>query len=259
MAILSRGYRGTNGTSDEIEMMKQRLKGRVVFGVGPDRYEEGRRIEKQETVDVFLLDDGFQHIQLARDVDVLMLDGSKQLRRQWLIPAGVLREPIAACNRADLIVVTRKQERPDIQVRDSHEHYTFYAQTRLLGMRKLGEAGTLIHVNEMGQRPFLAFCGIGNPQAFFKGLESWNVPVAGQKAFRDHHRYSEADVGLLERSATAIGAKALITTEKDEQNLRGRKFATLPVYVAVIDFVLPEESEFCATLEGVLKARRKPA
>jgi len=67
VAILSRGYRGTNGTSDEIELMKFRLQGRAAFGVGKDRFTEGQRIESQQPVDVFLLDDGFQYLQLARD------------------------------------------------------------------------------------------------------------------------------------------------------------------------------------------------
>src|SRR5689334_19993639 len=71
VAILSRGYRGSNGTSDEIELLKRRLGNRVLFGVGKDRYAQGRRLEAQNTVDVFLLDDGFQHLQLARDLNLL--------------------------------------------------------------------------------------------------------------------------------------------------------------------------------------------
>src|SRR3979490_863409 len=71
VAILSRGYRGRNGTSDEIELMKRRLQGRVAFGVGKDRFVEGRRMHLRG-IDIFLLDDGFQHRQLARDVDILM-------------------------------------------------------------------------------------------------------------------------------------------------------------------------------------------
>jgi tetraacyldisaccharide 4'-kinase len=256
VCILSRGYRGKSGTSDEVELLKRRLGERIIVGVRPDRYEEGRRIETEHAVDVFLLDDGFQHVQLARDVDILMLDGAKKLRDQWLLPAGVLREPISACSRADLIVVSRKHERPDIQARDSHEHHIFYAQTRLLGLRRAGEAGPLSYVNEIGDGPFFAFCGIGNPQAFFDDLKSWHVPVAGQKMYRDHHRYTESERKSLEQSALAAGAKGLVTTEKDEQNLRGQVLSKLPVYVAIIDFVLSSESELNVTLERLLRDRR---
>src|SRR5207249_12066227 len=102
VAILSRGYRGSGGTSDEIELLRRRLGNRVLFGVGKDRFRAGRRLELQEPVDVFLLDDGFQHLQLVRDLNILMLDGSVKLRDEWLLPAGVLREPISACRRANL-------------------------------------------------------------------------------------------------------------------------------------------------------------
>lgn len=120
VAILSRGYRGSGGTSEEIELMKNRLQNRAVFGVGKNRFEQGKRLEAQQSVDVFLLDDGFQHLPLARDLDIVMLDGSYKLNDQWLLPSGILREPIAACARADILVVTRKTERPQIEASDSH-------------------------------------------------------------------------------------------------------------------------------------------
>jgi tetraacyldisaccharide 4'-kinase len=256
VAILSRGYRGEQGTSDEIQLLKRRLGGKVRFGVGADRFAEGKNLELAEPVDVFLLDDGFQHLKLARDVDVLMLDGSKRLKNEWLLPAGSLREPLRACRRADLLVVTRKSEHPDIERNDSHEHHIFYAQTRLLGFRKLGGEGVPSLWSETAPGPFLAFCGIGNPQAFFADLKRWSVPLGGTKEFRDHHRYSDSDAKQLESLAKKSGTAALVTTEKDEQNLRRANFKTVPVYVAVIDFVLRSESEFGPTLDRILKERR---
>jgi len=258
VAILSRGYRGTGGTSDEIEMMRSRLGDRVAFGVGADRYAEGRRIESRQPVDVFILDDGYQHIQLERDVNVLMLDGSNKVRDEWLLPAGELREPISACTRADVIVVTRKRERPDVQAGDSHEHHIFYAQTRLLGFRRLGERGAVFYLNELSDNSFFAFCGLGNPQAFLDDLKGWHVSIVGTKQFRDHHRYSQEDVRQLEQLAKSAGAKGLVTTEKDEQNLRGVRSA-LPVYVAVIDFVFPAESELDALVERLMSKRSAAA
>jgi tetraacyldisaccharide 4'-kinase len=251
VAILSRGYRGSGGTSDEIELLKRRLGCFALFGVGRDRHEEGRKIEEKQHVDVFLLDDGFQHLKLARDVNILMLDGSRKLRKQWLLPVGVLREPISACRRADIIVVTRKHERPDVQPEDSEELHIFYAPTRLLGFRRAGTEGIPCSVNELGAGPFLAFCGIGNPDAFFSDLKRWGLPLAGKMSFRDHHSYSANDVRRLEEAAERSGGLALVTTEKDEQNLPGANF-TKPVYVAVIDLDLQPEREFSATLERLL-------
>src|SRR5215831_13493427 len=90
VAILSRGYGGTGETSDEVEVMKRHLGGRVAFGVGKDRYAQGRRLEHRK-IEIFLLDDGFQHLQLARDFDIVLIDSTRPLRQQSLLPAGSLR------------------------------------------------------------------------------------------------------------------------------------------------------------------------
>jgi tetraacyldisaccharide 4'-kinase len=256
VAILSRGYRGSGGTSDEINLMKHRLQDRVRFGVGKDRFAQGHHIEQQQTVDVFLLDDGFQHLPLARDLDILMLDGSRKLKNQWLLPLGTLREPISACRRSDLLVVTRKAERPDIDTGGVNQYCIFYARTRLLGFRRHGHHTGIQHLSEIGHGPFFAFCGIGNPQAFFDDLSSWEVPIAGESVFRDHHLYREADLRRLERAAQRAGAIAFVTTEKDAENLSRGKSTAIPIFVAVIDFVITEESEFIAALEQKLQMPR---
>jgi tetraacyldisaccharide 4'-kinase len=252
VAILSRGYRGSGGTSDEIELMKHRLQDKVTFGVGKDRFAEGHRIEREQPIDIFLLDDGFQHLPLARDLDILMLDGSRKLKDQWLLPSGALREPISACRRADLLVVTRKTERPDIEAGDAREDSIFYAETRLLGFRRHDGRADIQCLSEIGHGPFFAFCGIGNPRAFFDDLSRWHVPVAGQSIFRDHHKYKATDLRGLEKAAHKAGAIAFVTTEKDAENLDEENGAAIPIYVAVIDFVFTAESEFIAALERKL-------
>jgi tetraacyldisaccharide 4'-kinase len=254
VAILSRGYRGSAGTSDEIELLKSRLEGRVRFGVGADRFAEGSKLEQAMPVDVFLLDDGFQHLKLARDLDIVMLDGSKRLTNEWLLPAGSLREPTSACRRSDLLVVTRKFERPPIEANDSQQ--LFYAQTRLRGYRRLGERPTPFYLSEIGPGPFFAFCGIGNPQAFFADLKRWHVTVSGQQAYRDHHRYSPRDGATLVALAKNAGATALVTTEKDEQNLLDVGIQQMPVYVAVMDLIFSSECEFVPALDRILKEHR---
>jgi tetraacyldisaccharide 4''-kinase len=256
VAILSRGYRGSEGTSDEIELLKRRLDRRMRFGVGADRFAEGRKLEQAEPVDVFLLDDGFQHLKLARDVDIVMLDGSKRLTNEWLLPAGSLREPISACRRSDLLVVTRKFEGPPIETNDSHEHQLHYAQTRLLGFRRLNEWATPSGLGEIGTGPFFAFCGIGNPQAFFDDLKRWHVPVSGQQEYRDHHHYSPRDGAALLDLAKKARATALVTTEKDEQNLADVRIEEMPVYVAVMNLVFSSESKFVPALDRILTERR---
>src|SRR5437899_12843700 len=165
VAILSRGYRGANGTSVEIELMKFRLQGRVLFGVGKNRFAEGHRLESQQPIDVFLLDDGFQHLQLARDLNILLMDASRPLAGELLLPAGSLREPVAAMSRANLIVFTRAESASGTleAVGKLHQYPVFAASTRLLGFRRFGGEITLLSANEIGAGPFFAFCGLGNP------------------------------------------------------------------------------------------------
>jgi tetraacyldisaccharide 4'-kinase len=259
VAILSRGYRSSNGASDEIELMKHRLQDRVAFGVGKNRFAEGQRLEALQPIDIFLLDDGFQHLGLARDLDILMLDGSRKLKEQWLLPAGILREPIAACKRADILVVTRKSERPEIEAYDFHKFSIFYAQTRLLGFRRWGGDGELMFVSEIGVGPFFAFCGIGNPQAFFEDLSRWHVSIAGKRQFRDHHRYTARDQHSLANEAQKAGAIAFVTTEKDACNMGDWNPTGLPIFVAVIDLVFTAESEFLAALGRKIQSVRGAA
>jgi tetraacyldisaccharide 4'-kinase len=259
VAILSRGYRGSGGTSDEVDLLRHRLGDRVKFGVGSNRYENGHLLQSREKIDVFILDDGFQHLQLARDLDIVMLDGSHKLQNEWLLPAGLLREPIAAVRRADVLIVTRKFERPIVEAGDPHRFCIFYGQTRLLGFRRLGaKEKPPLYLSEIGPGPFLAFCGIGNPDGFFADLDRWHVPAAERKAFLDHHKYSRRDVSHLEREATRIKATGLVTTEKDAQNLASCTFQ-LPVWVAVIDLVFTAESELIAAIDRILDSRRGAA
>jgi tetraacyldisaccharide 4'-kinase len=260
VAILSRGYRGSGGTSDEIELMRHRLRDSVMFGVGRDRFAEGRRIEETQRVDVFLLDDGFQHLPLARDLDIVMLDGSQKLKDHRLLPSGLLREPISAVRRADILIVTRRTERLEIEAADAQKRSIFCAQTRLLGFRRHSSPAGTQYLSGIGHGPFFAFCGIGSPQAFFDDLSRWRIPIAGQSTFRDHHRYDATDLQRLEKAAQNSGAIAFVTTEKDAENLAQSGETVIPIFVAVIDFVLSREDEFLSAIQRKLSsAQRAPA
>jgi tetraacyldisaccharide 4'-kinase len=261
VGILSRGYKGTDGTSDEIELMKSRLNERARFGVGADRYEQGRKLEGNDEVDVFLLDDGFQHLQLHRDANILLMDASKPLGNERLLPAGRLREPLSEMGRADFLIFTRTETSPATQaaVEKFNEFPVFAAATRLIGFRKLGQGQNVLTLQEIGDGPFYAFCGIGNPRSFFVDLKNWGATLAEESEFADHHRYDQCDANEIETIATRAGARALITTEKDERNLATVKFETMPLYIAVIELMMPRESEFLHALMEKLAARTAPA
>jgi tetraacyldisaccharide 4'-kinase len=261
IGVLTRGYKGSHGSSDEIELMKSRLGNRVQFGVGPNRYAQGILLEPSG-VDIFLLDDGFQHLQLARDVNILLLDSSRPAENDRLLPAGRLREPLSAMSRADLLVFTRTETNPgtDTAIGKLQNGAVFATQTRLLGFRKLGNASPrLFAASELGAGPFYAFCGIGNPGAFVADLEHWGLSIAGKQAFADHHRYSDSEAAELLEAARHAGAAVLVTTEKDAYNLRDVDFQDFPVYVAIIELVLLQENAFLAAIQQQLASRPRPA
>jgi tetraacyldisaccharide 4'-kinase len=259
VGILSRGYRGSAETSDEIELMKFRLQNRALFGVGPDRFEQGRKL--QETVDVFLLDDGFQHLSLARDVNILLIDAAQPLAKQDLLPAGSLREPISSMGRADLLLFTRSETVPGTAaaIEKFQGYPVFSATTRLLGFRRFGPGIGLLQPDGIGTGPFYAFCGIGNPRAFFQDLQNWKFELTGHCEFADHHRYDARDAAEIQAAARASGAKALLTTEKDVQNLKGIEFAEFPLFIVTIDLEISKEAELLALIHKRLEARSAAA
>jgi tetraacyldisaccharide 4'-kinase len=250
VAILSRGYRGKKGTSDEIELMKFRLRERVSFGVGKNRFAEGQRLEAQQPVDIFLLDDGFQHLQLARNLDILLMDASRSLHSERLLPAGRLREPLSSMARANMVVFTRTETVPGTleAIGKLSNFSVFAAATRLLGFRRFGGDIHLLPKEDIGAGPFFAFCGLGNPDAFFCDLRNWGLAICGQTAFSDHHRYTTRDVSSIQRAAREAGAKAFVTTEKDAQNLSDQKFGESPVFICVIEFEVSPEVGFLNVL-----------
>ena len=256
VAILTRGYRGTAGSSDEVEVMRLRLQNRVVFGVGKNRFAEGQRIESHQAIDIFLLDDGFQHLQLARDLDIVLIDASRPMTQQ-LLPAGPMREPLSALTRAGIIIFTRTENTAGAKeaIQRLANLPIFSASTRLVGFRRLDDEGSLQTVAELRSGPFFVFCGIGNPEAFVRDLQRWGITPAGHMFFADHHRYALEEVQAIEQAARRVGANGLLTTEKDSCNLSGLTFPSLPVYVSVIDLEISGETEFLAAINGALQAR----
>jgi tetraacyldisaccharide 4'-kinase len=174
-----------------------------------------------------LLDDGFQHRQLHRDFDILLLD-----RRDWrdrLLPAGNLREPLSAIQRADVVAIPADD--PEAEP----------------ALRALGWQGPIWRLRRRMEippisGPVVAFCGIARPAQFFDGLEAAGLRLAARIAFRDHHRYTARDFDRLQTAARASGASALITTEKDLVRLPTFP-ASLPLKTARLHIEIDREDE----------------
>jgi tetraacyldisaccharide 4'-kinase len=272
VGILTRGYRGEaagaaapgsssasaegGATSDEVRLLKARLGEQIAFGVGADRFANGQRLAKRG-VNWFVLDDGFQHLQLGRDVDIVLIDATNPLGGGKLLPAGRLREPRSALARADIVVITRSDHSPAIEaaVRRDSDAPIFYARPRLDAVRVWrGE-----HPGEEdadGQsRKLFAFCGIGNPGAFVNDLRQWGLQIVGQRFFPDHHRFTTQDAAQIEAEADAAGAGGVICTEKDIFNLGGASSSSFGVRYCSISMQMDNEGEFWRAIKQKAESR----
>ena len=277
VGILTRGYRGatsasgTSGndtandtpsdaanakTSDEVQMLKARLGDCVRFGVGANRYLQGSRLAA-DGVDWFVLDDGFQHLQLARDVNIVLIDATNPFGGGHLLPAGKLREPVSGLRRADLVVITRTSNAPGLEraIRQYTNVPIFYAQPKLDAIRYVegGVLGDSIATNLAGKA--FAFCGIGNPHSFLFTLRDTGVEIVGHRFFPDHHRYRNADAAEIMFAARSAGATALICTEKDLYNLGNGFDGSIDLLCATISMTIEHEDEFWHQIVSIANAK----
>lgn len=259
-AILTRGYRGLGRgdgnceeSADEVALLRQRLDGRVQFGVGKDRYKNGLALAK-DGAEWFILDDGFQHLELQRDANIVLLDATDPFGGGGVLPAGRLREPHAGLARADIVIITRTKHAPALEtvIRRFTRAPIFYALTQLDAVLRVPSLTEALPEGERRRLKLFAFCGIGNPVAFYDDLKSWDFSVVGQRTFPDHHRYSVAEIQELEAEAAAAGANALICTEKDVFNLPPSLAPTLPIYACRIRFGLNDENAFWTAVRAAI-------
>ncbi|MGB7749975.1 MAG: tetraacyldisaccharide 4'-kinase [Candidatus Acidiferrales bacterium] len=280
VGILTRGYRGEKiaaaaesnsaaaaatttsaltSTSDEVRLLQSRLGNRVQFGVGANRCNQGRELAKRG-VNWFVLDDGFQHLQLARDVDIVLIDATNPFSGGRLLPAGHLREPRSALARADIIVITRSTRAPAIEsaIRRDSAAPIFYARTKLDAIHNFTEGHVASAVAPEALPKLFAFCGIGNPAAFLDDLRNWGLDVVGHKFFPDHRRYTARDTQEIQRDASVKGASALICTEKDRYNLPASPQHELPAFYCSISMQVDNPDDFWRTVLSAAGTRRKP-
>jgi tetraacyldisaccharide 4'-kinase len=266
-AILTRGYRGSPDASaqglpqsDEVALLRERLSGKVQIGVGANRFKSGEVLARHG-VDHFVLDDGFQHLKLARDADIVLVDAIDPFGGGMLLPAGRLREPVSAIRRADVVVITRSVQAPspaiEVVIRRHTQSPIFYATTRLESVLRVPQLAVELPPQDWRSARFMVFCAIGNPAAFHEDLHRWGFQVAGERSFPDHHLYTEREIAELEQAAANCGADALLCTEKDVWNLRHVLFAGIPAYCCRISLQMPDE--FRGAIEQAIQRRKMGA
>ncbi len=253
-AILSRGYGGRRAQDpmdvgpetdprlcgDEPALMARRMgPGRVV--VARARLQGAlRALASRPAPRLLLLDDGFQHRALHRDLDLLLLDGVRRWGNGRMLPLGNLREPQASAARAHALVVTRGSRAPRVDIEAWWARWggggpIFWVDFRIEALRSWPGGELLPLPPEPGpSTPFYAFCGLGNPEAFFADLLVAGLSWVGTRAYRDHQALSPRHLLLLQEEARAAGAGALVCTEKDAVKLGPAHAAlsSLPLWVA---------------------------
>jgi len=235
---------------EPVEIAKRLLKKAVVVA-DADRVAAAKWAKDEFGVSVFLLDDAFQHRQAARDVNIISIDATDPFGGGKLLPAGRLREPVAAISRADAVVITRANSGDLNSIKAEIARVApsvpiFEARTKIIGLREIENAG-VSGTSTIAHKKGFAFCGIGNAENFFQQLRRENYALAGEMRFRDHHKYTAADIKKLEASAEKAGASYFLTTAKDAVKLSGLPF-TKPVFVVDITFVIDREAEFAGLL-----------
>ena len=252
-AVLSRGYGGRRDvdpmsveadsdprqTGDEPLLLARRLGSHRVV-VGRKRHAAAlRALAQLPDLRCLLLDDGFQHRALHRDLDLLVLDGVQRWGNGRMLPLGNLREPVESLARAHALVVTRAARVP---ARSEIEAWwalhgsggpIFWVDFVLGGLHRW-DTGEPVPLPLAGQGPAFAWCGLGNPEAFYADLLIAGQPWAGTHSFPDHHGPSPADLRRLQVLAKATGAGWMVCTEKDVVKL-GASHASrieMPLFVA---------------------------
>jgi tetraacyldisaccharide 4'-kinase len=270
-ALLSRGYgRAARGSlvlapgdpctaivqlaGDEPALIRRQVPG-IWLGISGDRHAVGLLIARRAARAVFILDDGFQHRRLRRDLDIVVIDRSQSLEHNRVLPGGTLREPLTGLRRADLVVVNgRRQDTGDDPFDAFVRRYNAKAGVfhctqqveRLVSFDDWLEEGSACRPCSNVPPVFLV-AAIGNPQRFRGDITALGITIAGARFFRDHFSPRPDDWSSCVAQARACGAGALLTTEKDA--IKQPRVSGFPLLVAVPSTRLAEQAE----LEGIIR------
>lgn len=257
-AVVSRGYSGNfSGTVGLVSDGQQILMAAQQCGDEPyllakrnrlcpvaisrKRSDGIRFLEKRGGVDVVILDDGFQHLAVQRDVDIVLIDERNPIGNGWPLPAGNLREFPFSLNRADFLLMTRSDHHEKVQFRGK----TIYQSDHQLSDVAVDLTGETIPLSDLKSLKLCAFAGIATPEVFFNSLESKGLSLNKTLSFGDHVKYDESLVESLR--TTAKDSEVLITTEKDGVKLTADMFE-LPCYQVPVDVQIAGSSELFAEI-----------
>jgi tetraacyldisaccharide 4'-kinase len=220
-AVLTRGYKAQDAeiTDEPAIMARSCPQARVV--VNQDRVAGAAKAVNEYGAKVLVMDDGFQHRKLHRDLDIIAIDATCPFGFGHMLPAGLLREPKEAIKRAQVVVITHYDQCPSEKTDDLVNEIKKIAPdiTIAKAMHKHTSAkimkGREISIEELKELDLYAFCGVGNPDAFLGNLKNYGFNVKGSKIFNDHHDFTEDDMAVIYDEAKKLDVNLILSTEKD--------------------------------------------
>lgn len=252
VVILTRGY-----GSDEVAELRKRVPETVPILVGRDRVRKAREAVEKHKAEFLILDDGFQHLRLHRDLDIVNINSTAPFGNGELIPAGTLREPLEHLSRAHIFMLTKS----DVGSKNLH-----WIHQRLLNIKPDAVIFESVHravqfmdfkrnkyvpLKEIGGRKVAALSGIGDPHTFEKMLENLGAEILFAARYDDHHAFSPAELAEFAARCRQLNVKDVVTTEKDFYRLepalkknRSPELLALSFWVLQIEFQVHDEEDF---------------
>ena len=252
---------GARESGDEPFLLAENLVGTAAVISNPDRLAAGQWAIKNLGSEVFVLDDGFQHLRLARDLDIVTIDATNPWGGRHLLPYGRLREPRAGLSRADCVVITRSEQVEDLaSIKDAVQRLVgaipvFSSRMVTSGIRRLN--GQSVNKESLLAQPAAAFCGVGNPESFFNHLRREGYTPVFTRTFADHHDYNQSDIDRLLSDAKIHAVKCLLTTAKDAIKLSAFKL-DLPCHVVDIQISIDDNDRLVKMIRDAASLKREP-
>lgn len=277
-AVLSRGYgRRSRGVvvvsdgervrasvgeaGDEPLLLARELGPGAIVVVAERRFLAGLAAERLGA-QVHILDDGFQHLQLERDYDLLLMEASVSAAELQVVPVGRLREPLSAMSRADAVLVTRSHRAHDagwlsaLLAAHGGDTPVYVSSRRVCGWRL--PDGELLEPSALSGRRALVLAGIARPAQFVEDVEALGVSVAAQLLYRDHHAYGARDIERVRAALRSHRAELVVTTAKDAVKLESLAPSDLERVSLIEETLLPEDPGWCRRLEDLCRQASAP-
>jgi len=249
ITILSRGYGSKDKSNDEALVLKANLPD-VPHLQCADRVAAARHASEESNCDLLILDDGFQHRRLQRDLDIVLIDATNPWGYGYCLPRGLLREPRLALGRAGAIIITRSDQVPREQIRLLRNEIKRYAPDQPIAESRhqpqyLQNSMRRMSLEKLRSQPVAAFCGIGNPRGFLTTLAELGANIVAEMTFPDHFAYGDEDIRALGHWAQTLPANTwLVTTQKDWVKLRLDTLGQRPLWYLriALEFTQGEEA-----------------